>query len=235
MNTGELDNLLWTALTGVQAPFALGDGPAKRFRPDIGPLAAIADTSRASLEALSQLARETGILALMQAGPEISIPGLKVVRSAAGVQMTFMGDADSLTALSPALIDPRPQVLGPADFPDMLALAQLTEPGPFAARTGDLGQFWGIRTRQGKLIAMAGQRTQTLLHHEISAVCVHPDARGRGLAALLSRRVMMAMLEAGRTPILHSYANNTAALALYRRLGFVERSHVQLTAYMPDD
>ena len=44
-----------------------------------------------------------------------------------------------------------------ADAPEMLALARLTEPGPFLARTHVLGTFRGIRVG-GRLAAMAGER-----------------------------------------------------------------------------
>jgi predicted GNAT family acetyltransferase len=47
--------------------------------------------------------------------------------------------------------------LGDADAPEMLALAQLTEPGPFFARTHTMGNFIGIRV-DGRLAAMAGER-----------------------------------------------------------------------------
>ncbi len=48
-------------------------------------------------------------------------------------------------------------VLTGADAPEMLALASLTEPGPFFLRTHQMGRFIGIR-RQGRLAAMAGER-----------------------------------------------------------------------------
>lgn len=230
MTTSELDTLIWTALTGQQAPHALGHGGARRFHPDIGPLAAIRDAHADSLAALAELALETGPVALMQPGEPVPVPGLQIVRAAAGIQMIYAGDDNGL---------PPPQEqtilrLGVDDFPDMLELAKLTQPGPFAGRTGTLGTFWGIRDQSGALVAMAGQRLCTVHHREVSAVCVHPDARGRGLAAALSRQVMTAILAEGRTPILHSYADNHAALSLYRRLGFVERAQVCLTVYVPE-
>lgn len=232
MTNASLDTLLWTALTGRQAAFSAGNADARRFMPDIGPLAAIRDTGTASREALARLVSEQGLLALMQPGDPIEVPGTRIAKSAAGVQMVFTGSEAALDAIAAALPDPRIEPLGPADYPQMLALATLTEPGPFCARTGDLGQFWVIR-EGGAILAMAGQRIATDSHVEVSAVCTHPDARGHGYAALLSRKVAGAILADGRTPILHSYANNTPALALYVRLGFAVRCAVTVTMYAP--
>jgi hypothetical protein len=63
----------------------------------------------------------------------------------------LIGPAAALTALA-ALVRP-----GDRDAPEMLALARLTEPGPFLPRTHVMGRFLGIRI-DGRLAAMAGER-----------------------------------------------------------------------------
>uniref|UniRef100_UPI0013D05BE5 GNAT family N-acetyltransferase n=1 Tax=Acinetobacter baumannii TaxID=470 RepID=UPI0013D05BE5 len=74
--------------------------------------------------------------------------------------------------------------LGDAGAAQMLALATLTEPGPFFARPHRLGRFIGVR-HEGRLIAMAGERMRTPGFTEVSGVCTHPDFRGAGLAGKL--------------------------------------------------
>nr|WP_315050857.1 GNAT family N-acetyltransferase [uncultured Brevundimonas sp.] len=113
------------------------------------------------------------------------------------------------------------------DASSMLALATLTEPGPFFAKTHLLGDFYGIR-RGGELIAMAGERMKPDGFTEISAVCCHPDHRGHGLAAGLIQLLAWRIAERGETAFLHSYARNTAAIALYERLGFAVRRKVRM-------
>ena len=43
-----LDRPVWNALAGRQSGFALGDGAALRYRPDIGPLTGLRDDSAES-------------------------------------------------------------------------------------------------------------------------------------------------------------------------------------------
>ncbi|MEI9963878.1 MAG: GNAT family N-acetyltransferase [Caulobacteraceae bacterium] len=101
----------------------------------------------------------------------------------------------------------------------MLALATLTQPGPFFARTHQLGDFIGVK-QEGRLVAMAGERMRPTGFTEVSGVCTHPDWRGRGYAAGLMRLVAARILARGETPFLHVYASNTGAIALYEALGF---------------
>jgi predicted GNAT family acetyltransferase len=111
----------------------------------------------------------------------------------------------------------------------MLDLATLTQPGPFTLRALDLGRFWGIR-QDGRLVAMAGMRMAVPGLVELSGVCAHPDARGQGLARLLSRYVSARIEEGGDRPFLHAWAANTAAIALYRSIGFSIRTQMHVLA-----
>jgi predicted GNAT family acetyltransferase len=104
----------------------------------------------------------------------------------------------------------------------MIELTDLTKPGPFGARTHELGDFYGIRIG-GKLAAMAGERMKVDGHTEVSAVCTHPDHLGKGYAAALMRAVMRGIRARGETPFLHSRADNTRAIGLYEKLGFRQR------------
>jgi predicted GNAT family acetyltransferase len=70
---------------------------------------------------------------------------------------------------------------------------------------------------------MTGQHLQSDPYTAISAVCTHPDHMGKGFAAALVRSQIRKITAAGRTPFLHVYADNTAALKLYEKLGFQNR------------
>ncbi len=116
--------------------------------------------------------------------------------------------------------------LGDPQAAEMLELATLTKPGPFIARTHVLGGFVGIR-KEGRLVAMAGERFKLDGFTEVSGVCTHPDYRGRGYAGLLSRIVAARIQERGEVPILHAYVTNTKAIRLYEQLGFAIRTTLQ--------
>jgi predicted GNAT family acetyltransferase len=115
----------------------------------------------------------------------------------------------------------------------MVDLATLTEPGPFRERTIELGSFYGV-FEDKRLLAMAGQRMRVPGFVEVSAVCTHPHARGRGYAGVLMSCVMRDILGEGATPVLHAYPNNPA-VRLYEKLGFTHRRQFQLAVIRRDD
>ena len=208
-----LDRPIWHALCGRQARFAVGGATARRFRSDVSPFVACADDSPAALAAVADLADGPAPLLFLQRGAVPVPPGMRVIEGGTGVQMV----ADDYAASAP------PQgivALGEADAEAMLALARLTRPGPFRARTCELSQFWGVKDAHGRLLAMAGERLQLPGFSEVSGVCTHPDARGCGYAALLSRHVASEIARRGEVPFLHAYATNDQAIRLYERLGF---------------
>ena len=118
-------------------------------------------------------------------------------------------------------------VLSHPDMQDMLALAALTHPGPFQPHTYQFGTFLGVRV-DGMLVAMGGQRMHLPGYRELSAICTHPDFRGRGYARLIVSRLVAAVFDEGLTPFLHVEADNLGAQALYSTLGFVERARLPL-------
>ena len=109
----------------------------------------------------------------------------------------------------------------------MLELAELTEPGPFRKRTIELGEFHGIFD-SGHLAAMAGQRLHLPHFVEVSAVCTHPDARGRGYARSLMSIVIQEILQREKIPFLHSFSDNYPAIRVYESLGFTLRRTLHL-------
>jgi predicted GNAT family acetyltransferase len=75
---------------------------------------------------------------------------------------------------------------------------------------------------------MAGERLKVPGFTEVSAVCTHPEHTGRGYAGLLMIEVMQRIRGQEETPFLHVREDNTRAIELYKRLGFVTRAQVQL-------
>lgn len=221
-----LDFPVWSALSGRQARFAMGPGPALRYDPAVNVFVAVADRSPESLAALSEVIRAHGDAALIEEEGPPEVTGVITVSVALGVQMVEVNPS------GPAPADFSFVDLTSQDAPQMLALAEANRPGPFFLRTPELGGFVGVKAG-GRLIAMAGERMRPEGFTEVSGVCTDPDARGRGLAANLTKVVAGRIRARGETPFLHAYASNTGAISLYESLGFKLRREVLMSRLAP--
>jgi ribosomal protein S18 acetylase RimI-like enzyme len=220
-----LDNPIWNSLTTEHINFSLGDGLARRYHREIGPLSGISEQTPAAYEALRSLAGPDGLQVLFLEEPPVKRPGWTLVRGGVLSQMVFA--RTDLPKPSALQANAELRVLTSADVPAMVELAKLTEPGPFRCRTCELGVFYGI-FESGRLLAMAGQRTHVAGFIEVSAVCTHPDARGRGYARATMSVVMADILQREEIPYLHSFEDNYSAIRVYEGLGFRLRRSLHL-------
>jgi ribosomal protein S18 acetylase RimI-like enzyme len=214
-----LDRPIWASLNSHQSYLRQGAAPAIRFPVDISPFVVGQDASPETAVALAKLIPAGDDVYLMETAPPPAPEGVSSIHRAV-VQMVWR-DFPAAPAPVAATED-----LDDSHAAEMLALATLTRPGPFRARTHTLGRFIGVRdTVQsgGRLIAMAGERMHLTGYREISAVCTHPDYRGRGLGAMLMHAVGARIRDEGEQSFLHAYADNHVAIALYRKLGFEVR------------
>ncbi|ULK97491.1 GNAT family N-acetyltransferase [Bradyrhizobium sp. I71] len=219
-----LDRPIWSALTTSQKHLAEGGPRALRYPVDMTPFADMVDMSAASFATLGDLLSGTQVAALFTPEP-VEVPGgFKVVLADTGEQM-IGSPADS------SLRDAEIVTLGAADVPAMMALTELTKPGPFSLRTHELGTFLGIRSG-GELVAMTGERMKPGKFVEMTAVCVHPEYRGRGYAQALLAAVARRIEARGEIPFLHVFSNNTSAIALYQRQGMRIRRRLHVTVLM---
>lgn len=215
-----LDRVIWSALIGRHRDLSEGDQLARRYLAPIAPFAATTDFSTASFRSL---------LALLPLGDRIALFTLDEIMPPSSFSVIERGFVDQMVLLKmPSDAGSTPIVgLDASDVPDMQALVEATEPGPFGPRTIELGRYIGVR-RQGTLVAMAGERMRLDGFTEISAVCVHPSYRGQGLAAELISTLARSIASRAETSFLHVFNSNRPAIALYRKLGFVLRRHMHL-------
>jgi GNAT superfamily N-acetyltransferase len=223
---GVLDNPVWHALAGPQETLAERRGRAARFDPDYAVFAALPDDPTPDDWAdLRALVGPGGIAVI--ARRSIDPPDdWDTLFAAPGTQMVW--DAPAPTV--PTEIEL--QALGPTDVPEILDLVARTQPGPFLARTVELGPYLGIRI-DGRLVAMGGCRMHLPGYVEVSAICTDAEFRGRGLASAVVRRVVADILATGETPCLHAVADNTTAIRLYDELGFTTRRELPFAALRP--
>ena len=215
IDASPLDRPPWSTLTSSHSAFAFGNELARRYRPEYSPLSAVREVSAPCLQALS---------ALMQPGEIVGLFNAEAVTTSGDLVEVVHKPLEQFVFSGREIAAPREElvVLTEADVPDMMALAKLTEPGPFAARTVLLGEYLGIRSG-GRLIAMAGERMKFPGFTEISAVCTYPEHRGRGLAEALVRALIRRILSRGEMPFLHIFSDYAAARSLYVKLGFTQR------------
>jgi predicted GNAT family acetyltransferase len=212
-----LDDAIWNALSTRQANWAECTALAKRFPPTVGPLAALASPTPEAYDSLASLFADGEVAGLLlQSAPAPTAvwtlledaPVLQMVRDGSPLEQPTHTDYVELHSTA---------------VPEMVALASLTQPGPFASRTHELGRFLGIR-REGRLAAMAGIRLCLPGYTEVSGVCTHPDFLGRGYARSLINVLAADLLGKDEGPFLHVRSSNTRAIELYRRLGFQDRA-----------
>lgn len=223
-----LDHPMWNALTTSQSHFATGDGLARAYEPEIGPLTGLAEQSTAAYEDLHRLSEPGSIHVQFLHEPPVPPPRWTLIRGGLIDQMLFTKSTLDVPSQPEGM-----RLLTAADAPAMVELAKLTEPGPFRIRTHELGAFYGIFEGQ-RLLAMAGQRMRVPGFVEVSAVCTHPDARGRGYARTLMSTVMKLILDAGDTPFLHTFADNHSAIRVYHALGYKKRITFHLAVLKKD-
>jgi ribosomal protein S18 acetylase RimI-like enzyme len=228
-----LDNPIWKALTTSLAHLAESADLARRFPAEVSVLGAVSQTNDKAYGSLAAITGASPVGLFLEELPQLpanwtvisSVPLLQMVHED---PMTPSAASSKLEDADPSLALPQLIELTAAESPEMMALAELTKPGPFGRRTHELGTYLGIR-RQGKLAAMAGERLRVPGFTEISAVCTHPDFLGHGYATALMKELMQRIRRRGERPFLHVRADNTRPIELYQRLGFTERTVYQYT------
>ena len=212
-----LDNVIWQALNSRQAHLGERHQQAAKFHKDINLLGGFAEPPREGYDSLSVLLDPGERAGLFLEAPPQPPRGWTVVAHVPLLQMLRENDAAPSPTNNAQVVQ-----LGEPDVPDMLALTKLTKPGPFAKRTREMGDYFGIHVNR-ELIAMAGERLRLPGYTEISAVCTHPEHLGHGYATTLVTLLMQRIQSRGEQPFLHVRADNARAVALYERLGFRKR------------
>ncbi len=220
MKITELDNPAWSALTSRHAHLAIGDGPVRRYPAEVSPFAAIETPGALPLLAERMAEGETAVL---WSPDELQTPeGLDLLVHFPILQMAGYD-------FRPADVADDAEPLTPENVDEMIELTTLMKPGPFGARTIEMGGYIGV-FEDGRLAAMAGERMKPADFTEISAICVHPDFQGRGHARRLTSILGKRIVADGRVPFLNVLPENATAIGLYESLGFTLRRqlHVHL-------
>lgn len=214
-----LNNPIWHALSTEQRGLAEGNDLAKRFPTDVAPLGGMRDQSPRAYRALEEILSGDLVALFLESKP--TPPR----------DWTILHEDQMYQMICEAPVvaheNQEFRQLTSIDIPEMLTLTKSTNPGPFRTRTIELGTYLGIHD-SGSLVAMAGERLHLTGFTEVSAVCTHPDFRGKGYGNVLVSAVISKIMERGETPILHVRVGNTSAIRLYEKLGFTIRTLLHL-------
>lgn len=219
-----LDNMIWSALQTGNREMAILDEQVGYYRPDIAPFAAMADADPGHFLRLHEFLPESKTIAITY--PSNVVPDhryWKIIREMDCCQMVYEEPVTDFKSRGAEKI----QALGEEHIPAMLELTALTKPGPFLQNTIQFGNYFGI-FENGRLAAMCGQRMNPVPYMEVSAVCTHPDHRGKGYAKALMLRVMELIIQQSYTPFLHVLAENNTAIGLYESIGFRTRTRLNI-------
>jgi ribosomal protein S18 acetylase RimI-like enzyme len=220
-----LDNPIWQSLITTHAHFAEISNAARKFPHEVSVLAGLSEPTPENYDSLAAMMHSGERVGLFLQGPPDPPAPWVIDRTCPLLQML----CEKRSAPAAVTRGKQPEFirLTKADVPEMLALTKLTNPGPFGARTHELGNYFGIRVA-GTLAAMAGERLRLAGYTEVSAVCTHPDHLGHGYASALMGVVMDHICSRSELPILHVLPENTRAIQVYERLGFAKRAMLHL-------
>ena len=212
----KLDNPVWYALSETHREFAIDYDHLKFYDPAYCPFGGFAREADMSypMEAYATLVDSFFIV-----GEKPSFPDkLKLERELTCLQMLVNDKID--TGMEEQVIELN------GKYPDDLyQLVNLVQPGYFKRKTALLGNYYGI-FKNNMLVAVTGEQMKMNGYVEVSAVITHPGHTGKGYAKQLLAHAVNNILNENKTPYLHVVENNTGAIKLYEKLGFLTRRKI---------
>ncbi|MDN3665219.1 GNAT family N-acetyltransferase [Algibacter miyuki] len=208
----QLKNPVWYSLKETHKKFAFEYNGVQFYNPDICTFGAFFDetkTEKASNEHIKTT--DEFFYVSEHQTPLIDDTKISLAKKTDGCQMV-------LNKLTDVEITEDIVLLDESFIDEIYNLVWLVMPGYYRKRTFEMGNYYGI-IKDGKLVSIAGQRMQTNLFIEVSAVVTHPDYTRKGLAKQLIVHNTKEILKTNKTPILHTNKGNLA-IGLYEKLGY---------------
>lgn len=219
-----LDNPVWEALSNKQSHFNIGNELVKFFPGNVAPFIGLKDWNEKDLQALIHFLPSDRSFSVMIT-KEVKLPTcFEILFTTLLFQMycpvlnSFINPCISIRSLQSS------------DVAQMLALTEMTKPGPFYEKTIDFGNYAGI-FNDHELVAMAGERLKVNGYTEVSAICTKTAWLGKGYASCLLSKVAEAIIQEGNIPFLHVRTDNIRAIEVYKKLGFQIRTEVYFAIF----
>ena len=207
-----LKNPVWHALNETHHKFLINLNGVLFYDPEICTFGSFTNTAQTAdaLNAYSELC-DSFFLVTEDSVPTYDTNQVILNKKIEGCQMVLDKLAnqpikETIVPLSEAFKD------------EIYDLIWLVMPGYYRKRSYEMGNYYGI-LKDGKLVAIAGQRMQTNDFIEVSGVVTHPDYTRKGFAKQLVYHVSREIIKANKNAILHTTKGNTA-IPLYESLGY---------------
>lgn len=208
----QLKNPVWSSLQETHKKFAVEFNNVQFYNSEVCTFGAFFDENNTA-EAANEYIKTSDSFFYVSENltPVVDETKVEFTKKIDGCQMVL----DSLTNVN---ITEKIVLLDETFSEEIYDLVWLVMPGYYRKRTFEMGKYFGI-FKNGKLVSIAGQRLQSNLFIEVSAVVTHPNYTRRGLAKQLIAHNTKEILKENKTPILHTNKGNPA-IALYQKLGY---------------
>ncbi|MGI4830078.1 MAG: GNAT family N-acetyltransferase [Janthinobacterium lividum] len=218
-----LEDVFWGALTTSQQHLALAHGQARRYLPEVAPFAAVESQTPEAMQDLRALMEPDESVYLTGLRP-VELAGLRRGPAVPALQMIFP-EAAPLPPVPAAILI---EALSCAAAVEMVALIDVAYPGFFRKDTCRMGRYYGVRSPDGTLIAMGGERVVLGPYREVSGLCTLPSHAGEGLGTALLGRILADQRANQAISWLYVLESNRRAVNLYLHLGFEVLRRVDL-------
>jgi len=208
----QLKNPVWYALKETHKKFAIEFDGVQFYDPEVCTFGSFFDEAKTA-KAASAYPGNANMFFFVSENqtPEIDEIKVRLEKKIDGCQMV-------LNQLADVEITEQIILLDDTYLDEIYDLIWLVMPGFYQKRTFEMGKYFGI-FKDDKLVSIAGQRMQTDLFVEVSAVVTHPDYTRRGLSKQLISHVTKEILKENKKPILHTNKGNLA-ISIYEKLGY---------------
>ncbi|WP_408032593.1 GNAT family N-acetyltransferase [Tenacibaculum xiamenense] len=210
MDTNNLDNPVWQALSETHNSYAIEYDGVKFYNPEVCPFGGFTKIGKTkeAMESYSKICDDFFIVGNHPIKP-----------STLTLDKTVICDQMVLSQLNQPEYTHSIEKLTEQHIDELYELVWLVMPGYFKKRTFEMGDYYGIFI-DNTLAAVTGERMQMNDYIEVSAVVTHPNHIRKGMAKQLVAYTSQRILEKNKIPILHVAQKNTGAIKLYEKLGF---------------
>ncbi|MEO9893195.1 GNAT family N-acetyltransferase [Aurantibacter sp.] len=208
----QLKNPVWYSLAETHKKHLVEFDGVQFYRPEISTFGSFFDETKTAKASNEYLKNSSELFFVSEhQTPRVDDTKVYLEKKIDGCQMV-------LNKLPEVQITENIVLLDQTYIDEIYNLIWLVMPGYYKKRSFEMGKFFGI-FKEGKLISITGQRMQTNLFIEVSAVVTHPEYIRKGLAKQLIAHTTKEILKENKTPILHTNKGNLA-ISLYEKLGF---------------